>query len=362
MSRVLFLDPVCPSPYEARTVYTRAVGETESAVVRVAEGLAQRGHRVTVAQCGRMWPARSPGGVAYVPFDYDGGWGHLPRVDAVVVLRQHKVLPRVRRHYPGAKLALWVHRFPGSKRRALGAVAAAARATVVCVSDGHRADLLDFLQAKAGDGPAWVPTARVHLPVDDDARADGTAPDPDKLVHVAGPRGGLGEVLAAFAHVRERRPTARLFVIPTGGRAWAWPGVPAGVVPLGPLPHRAVVQHVREAFALFHPQAGIEEPFGLVFAEANAVGTPVLAHPHPTVREVLDEHAHDRRQLVDAREPEAAARRLAEWWRDGRPAVAGQDRFRTSRVAGDWERVLDLTAAVRPPVRPVRTWAAAATA
>jgi glycosyltransferase involved in cell wall biosynthesis len=110
---------------------------------------------------------------------------------------------------------------------------------------------------------------------------------------------------------------------------WAGPSpdLPDGVVPLGPLPHRAVLRHVREAFAVFYPQARFEETFGPVFAEANAVGTPVLAHPHAVAREVLDETPADRRQLVDARDPEAAARRLTA-------------RFQTSRVAADWERRL----------------------
>ena len=147
MTRILLIDPVCPRPYDARTLYDRPLGGPESSVTRVAEGLAQRGHRVTVAQCERRWPSRSPGGVAYVPFDYYGRWDHLPNADAVVVLRQHKVLARVRKRFRDARIALWVHCTPGSKRRALGEAAAAADATVVCVSDAHRAAVRDYLDA-----------------------------------------------------------------------------------------------------------------------------------------------------------------------------------------------------------------------
>ena len=350
--RVLFIDPVCPTPYRARTLYDRALGGAEASVVRVAEGLAQAGHRVTVAQRGRRWPSRSPGGVAYVPFDYDGDWGHLPRAGAVVVLRQHKVLFRVRKRFPEARLALWLHCAPGSKRRALAAELLAARATAVCVSDAHRAGLHDFLREKAGDGPASAPSARVYNPVDDDLVPDATPVDPDKLVFFSSPHKGLDEVLAAFAHVRERRPTARLVVADPGYWTGARPDTPDGVVPLGALPHREVMRHVREAFAVFYPQARFEETFGLVFAEANAVGTPVVAHPHAAAREVLGETPGEQRQLVDARDPQAAARRLARWWDEGRPAVAAEPRFRTHRVVRDWERVLGLERPDRPAVRP----------
>ena len=133
---------------------------------------------MTVAQSGRAWPARSPGGVAYVPFDYYGSWSHLPRAEAVVVLDRHKVLPRVRKRFPDARLALWLHCVPGSRRRALGAAASDADATVVCVSDAHQATVRDFLQAT----DRWARTARVHNPVDDGLSPDGTPADPDKLV------------------------------------------------------------------------------------------------------------------------------------------------------------------------------------
>ncbi|MDT0630441.1 glycosyltransferase [Rubrivirga sp. S365] len=346
--RVLLIDPVSPDSYQARTLYDRALSAPEASVVRVAEGLAQAGHRVTVAQRGRTWPSRSPGGVAYVPFAYGGDWGHLPRAEAVVVVRQAKVLARTRAHFPDARLALWLHETPGSRQRALGPALLAARATAVCPSNAHRAALHDFLLRKAGDGPASAPSARVYSPVDDDLRPDRTAVDPDKLVAFAGPRGALDEVLAAFAHVRRRRPTARLVVL--GGRGGR-PALPEGAVALGPLPHRGVLRHVREAFAVFAPQTRVEGPLALAFAEANAVGTPVVAHPDAAACEALAEAVGEQRQLVDARDPSAAARRLARWWDEGRPEVDGAPRFRTHRVVRDWERLLGLDRTDRPALR-----------
>ncbi|PAP75327.1 glycosyltransferase [Rubrivirga marina] len=343
MTRLLFIDPTTSHPYQPRTLYDRAAGATPTSVVRVAEGLAQRGHRVTVAQCHRSWPSRSPGGVAYVPFAFYGSWSHLPSADAVVVVEQHKVLPRVRRQFPEARLALWLRDVPGRRRRSLGSTAAEADATVVCVSDAHRAAVRDLLDGADG----WARTARIHDPVDDTAEPDGTVPDRTKLVAVANLGGGLGEVLAAFAHVRTARPGVRLYVVGEGRMEG---GLSPGVVPLGPLPHREVMRHVREAFAVFQPQAGAEVISGRLFAEANAVGTPVLAHAHAAVREALAESPGAQGQLVDARDPTAAARRLARWWEEGRPPVMCPLFLRTSRVVADWERLLE----VEVPSRAVR--------
>jgi glycosyltransferase involved in cell wall biosynthesis len=184
--------------------------------------------------------------------------------------------------------------------------------------------------------------------VDDALTPDRTRVDPDKLVFFSSPHKGLDEVLEAFAHVRRQRPAARLFIADPGCWTDGQASPPEGVVPLGALPHRAVIRHVREAFCAFHPQAQVAEAFGLVFAEANAVGTPVLAHPLGAAEEVLDEQVSDRTQLLDARDPEAAARRLAQWWENGRPSVASQPQFRLSRVLDGWERLLGVRSGTRP--------------
>ena len=59
------------------------------------------------------------------------------------------------------------------------------------------------------------------------------------------------------------------------------------VVWLGALPPAQVIEQARSALCVFMPNFLMPETFGLVFAEANAVGTPVLAHDCGAAREVL---------------------------------------------------------------------------
>lgn len=324
---LLFIDPVCEAPYTDRTVYSHALRQSQVALIRVAEGLAQRGHRVIVAQARRYWPERSAGGVQYVPFDPKRRAPGI-RADAVVVLRQGKALRAVRRAHPEARLLLWVDRSPNRRAEATLRHAADARATLVTATDAVRTELRRTAVADVG------PIERIHHPVDDVLRPDGTRIVPDKLVAASASRAGLADVLEAFRAVRDHRPSARLFVLGEG------PEEPhEGVVSLGPLPHRLAVRHVREAFCVFQPHPGAPGTHGLSLAEVNALGTPVLANATEESRELLGESPEDGRQLVDARTPGAAADRLAAWWDGGRPRVHGRSRFALGRVLTDWERL-----------------------
>jgi glycosyltransferase involved in cell wall biosynthesis len=73
-----------------------------------------------------------------------------------------------------------------------------------------------------------------------------------------------------------------------------------------------------------------------VFAESNAVGTPVISHDAGAAREILN----DSRQIVDCRDIEGICRRIAAWRHGERPLVGADDRFRLSGVVEEWRRLL----------------------
>ena len=143
-------------------------------------------------------------------------------------------------------------------------------------------------------------------------------------------------MLRTFERVREDRPSLRLCIANPGYIALEPDLSMSGVEVLGPLPHHEVLAHVRTAFCVFYPQSGFKETFGLVFAEANALGTPVLAHAVGAASEVLG----DARQLVNADDPEAVRARPARLVRRGSPPRWGVNpQFRLSRVAQRWEEL-----------------------
>jgi glycosyltransferase involved in cell wall biosynthesis len=331
--RVLLVDPVAPGPYDDRTLRTRAMGGTEATVVRVAGALA-RSRPVVVAQAARRHARRGDDGVWYVPYQHRRE-RRRRGIEAVIVVRAHKILPGVRRLYPEARAFLWMHCFPGRRLRPLARVAATARATVVAVSDYHLAWMRAFYAEHDVIAARAVDSTRVYNPIAPGLEPDGSAYDRDKLVFLSSPHKGLDQVYEAFQVLRRRIPTLRLHVANPGYLERRFPDL-EGVLPLGALPHDQVVRHLRDALCLFYPQSTFEETFGLVFAEAHAVGTPVLAHPLGAAPEVV---ACDR-QLCDVTDIDEVCERIARW-RDGdRPGPAPRPELELDAVIEVWEGLL----------------------
>jgi glycosyltransferase involved in cell wall biosynthesis len=105
---------------------------------------------------------------------------------------------------------------------------------------------------------------------------------------------------------------------------------------LGALPHNAVLKHVSNSFCVLYPNYVFPETFGLVFAEANAVGTPVLGHAIGAASEVLS----DNEQLVDCKQIKNVVDRFEKWQREGRPKVEAREEFKIFNVVQNWLKLL----------------------
>jgi glycosyltransferase involved in cell wall biosynthesis len=128
-------------------------------------------------------------------------------------------------------------------------------------------------------------------------------------------------------------PELRLYVANPGYRPDLKREV-RGVVNLGALPHGEVIRHVRQSLCVFYPNTVFPETFGLVFAEANAVGTPVLTHDLGAAREVLGSAI----QIADASDYRAFTRRVLAWREGKRPRVKTSEAFRLRSVAAQWTK------------------------
>ena len=164
--------------------------------------------------------------------------------------------------------------------------------------------------------------------------------------------------LRAFAQLRKSRPGAELHLygndFGSGQKAESWcvkTGIAAGMAFHGSVPHQRLLQALAECDLLLHPS--LEESFGLVVAEAMAMGLPVVAGASSgAVPWVAGEHG----SLCDVRDPEAillalektlAPDQYARMSRDGMASV--QARFSTARVVDAffhlYEQALDSRAA-----------------
>lgn len=347
----VFIDPVCPAPYSLATLQERAMGGTEATVVRIAEQL-----DACVAQRGR---ARDEG--RYVAYE------HVRHAERLIVLRDPAALVQWQRRLPTARPYLWLHDLltAGSRQATQlqrhAPALAAMRATAICVSEFHCGQARAALQ-RAG---VTLPVVRIYNPIADELRLRDAPVDRHKLVFASQPKKGLELALLAFRHLRAADARFRLCVANPGYRRVVRRAA-AGVEWLGELPHARVLEEIATALCVFYPNCDYPETFGLVFAESNALGTPVLTYPVGAAAEVLRDERQivpiDRRlrtaQTWSRRLPRGPMRRWAlqaggalgafaayrdrvlQWSQGERPLVTGRSDFRLSQVVQDWHRLL----------------------
>ena len=352
MSSILFYDPACQQPYDTRTLREKATGGTEASLTRVADALG-----AFVMQHNRTEAFES-----YLPP------GKIAGIEHVILNRDSRALPVVRQLYPNACVYLWVHDqlTPGSKRgRRLASAASLLRdmsVTIVCVSDSQRRGVQATLQRMQVDDQIRALT--IYNPLGDALEPDGSPVDDRKLVFFSSPNKGLAYTLDAFRAMRRRMPDLTLHVGNPGYKR----GKPAtidGVEWLGALPQARIHAEVRSALCTFVPNFVLPETFGLVFAESNAVGTPVLTHDCGAAAEVIGVPGQVLPLTFAHRAYETAVRELSVGWRAGpariadrlglfdayierirtwrsgaRPVVGPDPRFRLKAVLDQWQALL----------------------
>jgi glycosyltransferase involved in cell wall biosynthesis len=274
----------------------------------------------------------------------------------------------VRELFPEARVYLWVHHhFPLGSKLFLRLASTEhllrdMNVTIVCVSNQQRHELdaplrvLDLLDR--------VKTCTIYNPIDDTLAPDGSSIDDRKLVFFSSPNKGLKFTLDAFRGLRRRMPDLTLVVSNPGYKVREFPPI-EGVRYLEPQPQHLIHAQVRTALCLFYPNFVFPETFGLVLAESNALGTPVLTHDCGAAAEVIA----DPRQILPvtmvqrlyedllsqfpSRWRQGPARlaayaglfdcyleRIREWRSGKRPAPAPDARFRLSTVAAEWRALL----------------------
>lgn len=336
---ILIYDGVCPEPYTTESVKSKPVGGTEATVLRVAEGFLSRGHGVVLAQRNREVAETFGGELLYTTLAFTPLPETSPQV--VITLRDAGHYVANQKRFPKAKHYLWLHDVVSGEYRDhllhhLN-LSAESKVHVVCVSDFHKTNVIDNLREIAARGNLRV--TRIYNPIAPYVVKDPNVMiDHNKLVFFSSPHKGLKETAHMFQMIRRIDPEMRLYVANPGYFPDAT-DFPEGMVNVGVLPHKQVLEHVRNALCVFYPNYVFAETFGLVMAEANAVGTPVLTHPLGAANEVL-EHPH---QFLDCRNYKDVVDRVLHWKNGNRPVVSGRPEFKLDNVLKDWVRLFDRT-------------------
>lgn len=339
--KIAIVDGFCPRPYDATTWQEEAMGGTELTAARVAEMLTSE-HDLSVLQHCRTESVSSANGVRYEP---GGQWRRVAAerdFDIVIIINSVKLLALWRRHArPDTRLILWRHNFIGKTHRHTGQLLLDADASMVCVSHYHRRHSLNVLGIDESSviagriGVIYNPVVTIA-----DEMNGGTPPrvDSNQLLFASSPHKGLHQVLKNFSLLRERIPQLLLLVCNPGYLERPLP-VCDGVHYTGKLRPAQVHAQMRRSLCLFNAQSEFAETFGLVFAEAHGVGTPVIAQRGlGAVDEIV---GCGTGQALDVNDTEQVYASIA-CWRDGqRPHVALKAAFAAETVKAGWLNLLD---------------------
>lgn len=337
---IVFIDPKCPKSYDSEVLATRGLGGTEATVLRIAQALS-RTHTVTVLQHNRHAVLSESPSLRFAPAT---DWQAIvPHADHVIFIQKAQNLSAIAAASRG-RLWVWLHNFLGEEVPFFWQDHLRHRLGMICVSRMHALHSLAYLRSRPLH---WLTLGLAtrggmlfhHNPIAQTLRPDiSVKRDPNKLVFFSSPYKGIEHVLARFDEVYQLNSNLRLYVADPGyirnfdESRLAHPGI----VRLGSLPQTEVLQHVREALCVFYPQYKRPETFGLVFAEANAVGTPVLAHDFGAAREILAAN----NPPFDTRDSQQVAKQLMAWSAGDAPAIEPDGRFSLEHIAAGWEQFL----------------------
>jgi glycosyltransferase involved in cell wall biosynthesis len=334
---ILFYDLSTPVAYSDKTLKTEVLRGTEATVIRVAQALKNH-HQISVAQ-----HCRQPGddchgdGVNY----FSLASAHDLDPDIVVLLRQQEAVTDIVHRFPRAQHYLWMHNLPPRDLYRKKEFMQQHNVQVIAVSHFHRRTIERRLMGKwyqrlfSRAYATAVPVHVVYNPVDDALHPDGTTRKKNQMIFSSSLNKGFELVAKMFNQVLETFPDYEL-LIASPDKFTKQVELPPRVRFLGPLPHHELIQHIRESALVFYPQWERVETFGLVYAEANAVGTPVLAHDFGAASEILS----NADQLINGRDMKAITDKLAQW-RKQSPHITMKPAFRLCHVAQSW---LDLFA------------------
>jgi len=345
---ILFIDSKTSENYDFKYMESHSLGGTQSTVLRVARELAKE-HKIYISQINRT-ERYEEHGISYI-HNSDSLNQQEFKPDIIIILRKYRLLKDYSQHYPEARLFVWVHNFQNHDVLGRRHWIAKTDAQVICVSQCHQAHINHILNG----GLSWVfrlltlnfkkiPLSYVYNPIDSAFTKIEGSYDANKLFFFSTPNKGLKEVLQHFKALLKVAPDYQLYIAGSTKEQLESRDLDGdllqskSVTILGKIPKEEIIAQLRSAFCVFYPQHVHPETFGLIYIEANCVGTPVLAHPFGSTNEVIG----NSEQLVDSTNSQEVVDKMLSWQQHGRPEVNCQEKFQLLNVVQRWKETLRL--------------------
>lgn len=334
--KILFYQTTCPHHFTIHSLETEAVGGTESSLLRIAHAFAEKSHTVYIATH-HISVNQEIEGVHYITLDTAH---QLKKLDYAVLLQDMYGLEQFASIFKTTKKFFWMHNIPSKFLYRYKTLFLRERFELIGVSEFHAAriqkrvegGMMNKIKSFVGRNNK-VPVHCIYNSISKDFKPIASVVDINKLISMSAPNKGIEMTLQMFERLKKHLPLLQLHI----ARPWVSliGSLPEGVTFLGALPQPELRKQVSESLCVFYPQWKRVETFGLVYAEANALGTPFLAHDFGAAREVLS----NQEQLVDGQNEEALLQKIKSW-QVSRPKVWLKDEFKIENVVRAWEKLL----------------------
>jgi glycosyltransferase involved in cell wall biosynthesis len=314
--KILFRDVVTPKPYDVDSLLTGRMGGTEATVARIVRELDSRKFEVYLSHRFNEITCNNP--------------------DLVITLRDAKEFRVMKDKYPEARHYLWMHDVVSGEyaEHMKQCLSDGGVHELIAVSQWHKNQILNALPELSIKGVLKVTV--IYNPVESYCTRR-TEYSPHKLIFISSPHKGLDQALDIFQALRTLYADYTLYVA-NPGYYEDKKDLPEGVIDLTVrnLSHKELMDEVGSSLCLFYPQSVFPETFGIVYAEANALGVPVIAHDIGAAREVLDGQS----QVINCKYVDNVVKTVLEWSKGERPTVNGRKEFRLSEVTKDWVKLI----------------------
>lgn len=313
---IAFIDMACSKPYTYDTLENDSIGGTEGSTIRLAEGFASKGHKVCIVQRHDILPFTSPAGVRYLPMR----WLSAVRPTNVIHLRGRQHFDK----FKGSKQFAWLHDACSIEHNNISdwhTYTMPFNVKCISVSDWHTENIKSV-------NPN-LDIQRIYSPVDEICynfpRSQENI-DKYQLVWMSSPHKGLIPTIEVFNKLLQMDTRFKLIVFNPGYFKQHLESS-NNIRFLTETKREAMRQVIAQSLCLFYPTQ-FEETFGLVAAEANALGTPVATYKIAALGESCgNEFAKSEEDLID---------KVWQWRSGQRPIVNGQARFRFENIYPQW--------------------------
>lgn len=319
------------------------IGGTEITIINVAELLAnQTEHKVCVFQkyCSGKQTVNK---VDFANLNYLEAFSP----DVLVGIRPRRLIVKLAKRFKHVPCFYWMHDIPSHRLWKYKRKFRNSGCEIIAISEFQTQ-----LIRNAWRGQFWqqffdkffnkknVPIHVIYNPILDNLTTQQIqCVDSNKLIFFSAPDRGLEMILKNFFLLLQRDNSFILYIAHPGYASLgdfqdklSHPNIKV----LGCLSHSEIIEHIRSSLCVFYPQNIKPECFGMVYAESNAVGTPVLAHDFGAAKEVLSKSE----QLIDATQPNVWVERLLAW-KQQRPQIQLNEKLREKSVLDTWLKLLN---------------------